>query len=98
MSVNNEVIDMLDDVFDKIETAVRGNGGHYGDNEKKGAEAIDVIRKQGILKGFAKGNMIKYATRLGNKDDELKEILKIFHYALFYLVALKDEKPDTIIE
>ena len=38
--------------------------------------------------GFCKGNIIKYASRLGlkgNTDDEIKDLLKIAHYALLIL-------------
>jgi len=32
-------------------------------------------------KGFYRGNIIKYAMRIGSKDQELKEAIKLLHYA-----------------
>lgn len=33
--------------------------------------------------GFLRGNIIKYASRLGKKDKEVKETAKILQYALW---------------
>lgn len=32
-------------------------------------------------KGFYRGNIIKYAMRIGSKDQELKEAIKLLNYA-----------------
>lgn len=54
---------------------------HY---KKMDVEPWDVIdswpREQKI--GFYRGNIIKYAMRLGSKDEELKEAIKLVHYAV----------------
>lgn len=44
--------------------------------------------------GFLKGNIIKYACRLGKKDGVEKEAAKIFRYAEWLLKATKGETID----
>lgn len=44
-------------------------------------ETIDIISEMGIGPEYCRGNLVKYATRLGKKDDELKEEEKILWYA-----------------
>lgn len=55
---------------------------HY--KGKDGIDVIEFLRQQMTpqeFKGFMTGNIIKYATRLGRKDDEMKEVEKIEVYA-----------------
>lgn len=60
---------------------------HY---KKMDVEPWDVIdswsREQRV--GFYRGNIIKYAMRMGSKDEELKEAIKIVHYAVKLMEAL----------
>lgn len=56
-------------------------------------EPWDVIDSWPIeqKKGFYRGNIIKYAMRLGSKDENLKEALKLLDYAK-KLVEILDQK------
>ena len=50
--------------------------------------------------GFCKGNIIKYASRLGlkgNREDEITDLLKIAHYALLML-HYEYDKEYSIVE
>lgn len=44
-------------------------------------EYIQAVFTPEELIGFLKGNIIKYISRLGKKDDEQKETAKILRYA-----------------
>lgn len=58
---------------------------HYAG--KDGVDVIAFIEQQWspeAVRGFMAGNIIKYATRLGRKDDEDKELAKIIDYAERY--------------
>lgn len=60
----------------------KGIPSHY--RGKDGIDVIEFLRQQMTsdeFKGFMTGNIIKYATRLGRKDDEVKELEKIEVYA-----------------
>lgn len=54
------------------------NGAHYR-RHPSGVECIDIVRHY----NFNVGNIIKYAWRLGEKDDPIKELDKIIDYANF---------------
>lgn len=61
---------------------------HYTDG---GMETIDIIKAKSSTEefcGFLKGNVIKYVTRAGRKEDEYKDLLK----AQWYLNRLIDQK------
>ena len=70
----------------KPENEVRSNkegiGEYYYDSD--GRDVIDTIAdycgKQSAL-DFCYGNILKYVTRFGKKDDKKKEMLKILRYA-----------------
>lgn len=42
--------------------------------------------------GFLRGNIIKYASRLGKKDTETKETAKILQYALWLHQIAQDKE------
>ena len=44
--------------------------------------------------GFLRGNIIKYACRLGKKDSAEKEAAKIYRYSEWLLQAIRGEKID----
>ena len=49
-------------------------------------QPIQLMRAQmskEAFMGFLRGNIIKYASRLGKKDKEVKETAKILQYALW---------------
>ena len=53
---------------------------HY----KTEVQPIEVMEANMTLeefRGFLRGNIIKYACRLGRKDDEVQEVNKIIRYA-----------------
>lgn len=55
-----------------------------------GIETIDILKAkmtEDEYRGFLKGNVIKYVTRAGQKDDEKADLLK----AQFYLDLLIKE-------
>lgn len=53
---------------------------HYKDMQIEPWDVIDLWPAE-QKKGFYRGNIIKYAMRIGSKDEELKEALKILDYA-----------------
>lgn len=66
---------------------------HYtGDDNPSGVQTIDLIKTSGNLWGFCVGNILKYASRLGKKDEAKKELMKIIHYSIFLLNDLEGEK------
>ena len=44
------------------------------------------------FQGFLRGNIIKYTSRLGKKDDPIKETAKILQYALWLHQSAKGEE------
>lgn len=62
-----------------------GHAPHYSGSE--GVDMIAFIEQQwskDAVRGFMAGNIVKYATRLGRKDEEVKELDKIIDYAQRY--------------
>ena len=57
------------------------------DTHYQGAvQPIQLMRAQmshEAFMGFLRGNIIKYASRLGRKDKDIKETAKILQYALW---------------
>lgn len=53
---------------------------HYKDMSIEPWDVIDSWTTE-QKKGFYRGNIIKYAMRIGSKDEDLKEALKILDYA-----------------
>lgn len=56
-------------------------------------EPKDVIRDWGL--NFNLGNVIKYVSRAGRKDDIIKDLLKARQYLDFEIDALKGEEHET---
>jgi ribosomal protein L37AE/L43A len=56
-------------------------------------EAIEYIKDQNLLKGFCIGNVIKYISRAGNKDNstELEDLKKAMWYLEYYIKELENK-------
>ena len=54
---------------------------HYQIDRIQPIELMQDVMTPEQLKGFLRGNIMKYVLRLGHKDDELKEAEKIIAYA-----------------
>ena len=68
--------------------------GHYG-KDSDGYQTIDGIIAANKGEGFIFGNIIKYASRYGEKEGRnRKDLLKILHYGLFALY-LHDQKNNN---
>jgi hypothetical protein len=63
---------------------------HYKEME---IEPWDVIDGWSVeqKKGFYRGNVIKYCMRIGSKDEELTEAVKLLHYAQKLVDVLESE-------
>lgn len=57
-------------------------------------ETMQANMSPEAFQGFLRGNIIKYACRLGKKDDAEKEAQKICRYAEWLLQAVKGETID----
>lgn len=70
----------------------------YNDEHYQGdVEPIELMQAQmtpAELIGFLKGNIIKYTSRCGKKDDPVKEVTKIKRYAGWLLDVLEGRKID----
>lgn len=55
-------------------------------------ELMQSVMSPETFMGFLRGNIIKYASRLGKKDDVAKETTKILRYAEWLDKAAKGEK------
>ena len=58
----------------------------YDEHYKGVVQPIELMRAQKskeAFMGFLRGNIIKYTSRLGKKDNEVKETAKILQYALW---------------
>jgi hypothetical protein len=58
----------------------------YDEHYQGAVQPIQLMRVQmskEAFMGFLRGNIIKYASRLGKKDKEVKETAKILQYALW---------------
>lgn len=55
-------------------------------------ELMQSVMSQEAFMGFLRGNIIKYASRLGKKDDVAKETTKILRYAEWLDKVAKGEK------
>ena len=70
----------------------------YYDNHYQGSiqpiEYMQANMSPEAFQGFLRGNIIKYACRLGKKDAAEKEAQKICRYAEWLLQAVKGETID----
>ena len=58
----------------------------YDEHYQGAVQPIQLMQEQmtrEAFMGFLRGNIIKYASRLGKKDKEVKETAKILQYALW---------------
>lgn len=58
----------------------------YDEHYQGAVQPIQLMRAQmskEAFMGFLRGNIIKYVSRLGKKDKDVKEIAKILQYALW---------------
>lgn len=56
-------------------------------------EPIDFMRANftdAEFIGFCKGNIVKYVSRLGKKDDPVQDLKKLIQYASWAIEALKE--------
>jgi len=67
---------------------------HYQVGSKQPIEIMQEVMSPEEFQGFLRGNVIKYALRLGHKDDPVKEAGKIEQYAKWLRKALQGEKID----
>lgn len=66
---------------------------HYQSNTDDGIDLIDFWHMQMTdeeFQGAMKSNLMKYSTRLGRKDDKVKELNKIIDYAERYRDYLQE--------
>lgn len=66
----------------------------YDDHYQGGVEPIELMQAQmtrEAFMGFLRGNIIKYASRFGKKDNMAKEAAKIRVYAEWLEVAAMDD-------
>lgn len=66
---------------------------HYQSNTDDGIDLIDFWHMQMSdeeFQGAMKSNLMKYSTRLGRKDDKVKELNKIIDYAERYRNYLQE--------
>ncbi len=59
--------------------------------EGRSYEPKDVIRDWGL--NFNLGNVVKYVSRAGRKDDALEDLRKARQYLEFEIEALEEERP-----
>ena len=66
---------------------------HYH-GEVQPLEFMQAVFSPERFKGFLQGNVIKYAARIGKKDDSIKDAQKIRQYAHWLVMALEGKKID----
>lgn len=70
---------------------------HYDEHYQGDVQPIELMQsamsKEAFM-GFLRGNIIKYACRLGKKDDVAKETTKILRYAEWLDKVAKGEKVN----
>lgn len=65
---------------------------HYENG--KGYDIIDVCKDYEL--NFNRGNVLKYISRAGKKDDELKDLRKALDYLQREIDYLEDKQKDYI--
>ena len=66
---------------------------HYH-GEVQPLEFMQAVLSPERFQGFLQGNVIKYAARIGKKDDSVKDAQKIRQYAHWLVMALEGKKID----
>lgn len=70
--------------------------GYYDEHYAGRVQPIELMQAQmapKAFRGFLLGNIIKYSSRIGKKDDALEEAVKIRRYADW---LVQNEKGETI--
>lgn len=70
---------------------------HYGGD----VQPIEVMQAQmspEAFKGFLRGNIIKYTCRCGKKDEEAKEVTKIYRYAEWLKMAVEGKRINPRVD
>lgn len=67
---------------------------HYQVGSKQPIEIMQEVMSHEEFQGFLRGNVIKYALRLGHKDKAVKEAAKIEQYAKWLREALEGKTID----
>lgn len=67
---------------------------HYQVGSKQPIEIMQEVMSPEEFQGFLRGNVIKYALRLGHKDKAVKEAAKIEQYAKWLREALEGKQID----
>lgn len=81
---------------DEQKEAAEEHGGYYDEHYAGKVQPIELMQAQmspKAFRGFLLGNIIKYASRIGKKDDALEEAVKIRRYADW---LVQNEKGETI--
>lgn len=65
---------------------------HYENG--KGYDIIDVCKDYGL--NFNRGNVLKYISRAGKKDDELKDLRKALDYLQREIDYVENKQKDYI--
>lgn len=68
--------------------------GHYQVGSKQPIEIMQEVMTPEEFRGYLRGNIIKYALRLGHKDEVSKEAQKIQQYSEWLVKALTGETID----
>lgn len=76
---------ILNDIKTPLGDVKTLGGSHY----KQGSiEPIEYMFANGFGTDFCKGNVVKYISRCGLKgerEDEIKDLIKVIHYAMYIL-------------
>lgn len=84
----------IDDLVPCEEEHTSNNYDQHYQGKVEPIELMQAQMTQAELIGFLKGNIIKYATRCGKKDDPAKEVAKIKRYADWLLDVLEGRTID----
>lgn len=88
----SEYVPLYDKPSTKTETTKFFDEHYQGDIQP--IEVMQALFTPEELRGFLKGNIVKYVLRLGKKDAPEKEATKIKRYAEWLYKSVKSEKID----
>ena len=71
-----------------------GAASHYQVGSKQPIEIMQEVMTPEEFQGYLRGNIIKYALRLGHKDEVSKEAQKMQQYAQWLVEAIAGETID----
>lgn len=77
---------------DKFNDGTASAQKHYQVADIQPIEIMQMYLSQEEFQGFLRANIIKYTLRLGHKDDNSREIDKIYQYAKWLRQAVRGEK------